>query len=288
MIIFATMKTILLCLSLFAANACFAQSKPFVIGETRTLVSDNLLQPRTLNIYLPEGYNKDSAITYPVIYVLDGSANEDFIHTAGLVQYLAMYEMMPKSIVVGIANVDRKKDFTFAFNPGADSKWASQTGSAEKFIADIEKQLLPYSGGSEKFMSFIEDELQPYIDANYHTNRHNTIIGQSLGGLLATEILLKKPSLFDDYIIVSPSLWWGRESLIRDAPALLKANLHKPVRAYIAVGKEGVQMEGDAKKLHTILSNTKNVKTWLVSFPNESHLTIQHNALYKGFVLMGK
>jgi len=32
------------------------------------------------------------------------------------------------------------------------------------------------------------------------------IIGQSLGGLLASEILMKKPELFNKYVIISPSL----------------------------------------------------------------------------------
>ena len=67
---------------------------------------------------------------------------------------------------------------------------------------------MPNNGGSDKFITFIEKELQPYIERTYSTNDSKTIIGQSLDGLLATEILFKNPKLFNHYIIISPSLWW--------------------------------------------------------------------------------
>ena len=69
-----------------------------------------------------------------------------------------------------------------------------------------DKKHYPSTGHSDNFISFIENELQPFIKNKYKTNRDKTIIGQSLGGLLATEVLLKKLLLFNRYIIVSPSL----------------------------------------------------------------------------------
>ena len=87
--------------------------KPFVIGEIVNIHSKELGENRTLNIYLPNGYHPDSLKRYPVIYLLDGSADEDFIHIAGLVQFgsFPWLNILPESIVVGIANVDRKRDF---------------------------------------------------------------------------------------------------------------------------------------------------------------------------------
>jgi len=35
-------------------------------------------------MYLPEGYNKKDTVKYPVIYLLDGPANEDYIHIVGV------------------------------------------------------------------------------------------------------------------------------------------------------------------------------------------------------------
>ena len=89
-------------------------TKPFVLGVIDEIQSKELTEKRVLNIYLPEGYNKMDTVKYPVIYLLDGSANEDFIHIVGLVQFFSFewINLVPKSIVVGIATVDRKRDFT--------------------------------------------------------------------------------------------------------------------------------------------------------------------------------
>lgn len=150
-----------------------------MLGIIDSILSNELGENRTLNIYLPAGYSKDSTATYPVIYLLDGSADEDFIHIAGLVQFanFPWVNLLPKSIVVGIANVDRRRDFTYPTTLEKDRKE------------------YPTTGHSEKFIRFLEKELQPYIQKKYSSNPQKMIVGQSLGGLLATEILFKKPTL---------------------------------------------------------------------------------------------
>ncbi|HHG85757.1 MAG TPA: alpha/beta hydrolase, partial [Bacteroidetes bacterium] len=51
-----------------------ASTKLFPFGVIEEMDSKALSEKRILNIYLPQGYHPDSAATYPVIYVLDGSA----------------------------------------------------------------------------------------------------------------------------------------------------------------------------------------------------------------------
>lgn len=240
--------------------------KPLNIGETVTLKSIILAEHRNLNIILPDDYNKEEK--YPVIYLLDGSINEDLIHVMGLVQFFNLQFKMPKNIIVGISNLDRKRDFTF---PTTD--------------AELKKNY-PTTGGSEKFIEFIEKELQPFINSNYHTNGTNYIIGQSLGGLLATEILIKKPELFTHYLITSPSLWWDNQTLLDDAKVAFSKNNYSQKYVYLAVGqKEHKIMVKDAKSLALLLGKIKTKKTDFVVFPEENHATILHNSLYKAFLL---
>lgn len=258
-------------LSLLLLSAYSYGQQPFTLGIIDKIESTKLAETRVLNIYLPPGYEKDTA-TYPVIYLLDGSADEDYIHIVGLVQFLTMIQAMPNSIVVGIANVDRKRDFTF---PTQNKK-------------DV--NAYPTTGHSATFISFLESELQPYIQQHYHTNGQKTIVGQSLGGLLATEILLKKPGMFNNYIIISPSLWWNDESLLKEAPGLLKNGANTKTKVYVSVGSEGKQMENDAKQLSELLKtvNNKNLTVDFVPLPRENHLTILHNSAYKAFELQNK
>lgn len=248
-------------------------TKPFILGEIIEIHSKELNEKRILNIYLPEGYNPRDTIVYPVIYLLDGSADEDFIHIAGLVQFNSFewVNQVPKSIVVGIATVDRRRDFTFPTTVTEDE-------SAN-----------PTSGHSNRFISFIEKELQPYIQEKYKTSSSKTIIGQSLGGLLATEILFKKPALFNKYIIVSPSLWWDNGSLLNQPLARFE---HKDI--YIGVGKEGLAptkiarvMEVDANVLADKIRSMKNrnVNVYFDFLPQENHATIMHQAVFNSFRL---
>ncbi len=273
---------------LFFTAVAFAQtnnqkpadnSKPFVLGVIDEIQSAKLAEKRILNIYLPEGYDKNDAVKYPVIYLLDGSADEDFIHVVGLVQFnnFSWVNRVPKSIVVGIANVDRKRDFTYPTTIEADKKRYLTAGKSQNFIA------------------FIEQELQPYIEKKYKTTASKTIIGQSLGGLLAAEILLKKPTLFNKYIIISPSLWWDNASLLKQSSDVLQNTFKQETDVYIGVGKEGLTpsdtprvMEVDANLLVEKIKETisKNVKVYFDYLPQEDHATITHQAVFNAFRLL--
>ncbi len=251
-------------------------TKPFVLGVIDEIQSAELTEKRILNIYLPEGYNPDDTINYPVVYLLDGSADEDFIHIAGLYQFNSFewINRVPKSIIVGIANIDRRRDYTF---PSTSAR-------------DVKNN--PTSGHSDRFMNFIEKELQPYIEKKYKTNASRTIIGESLGGLLATEMLFKRPSLFNRYIIVSPSLWWDNGSLLNQDPEILSQSFSQQTDIYIGVGKEGLTptdmprvMEVDANLLADKIKKTesKNVRVFFDYLPLENHATIMHQAVSNSF-----
>lgn len=237
----------------------------FSLGKTITIKSNILEETRALNIYLPSSYSTESLKTYPVIYLLDGSRNEDFIHVSGIVQFgsFSWINMVPESIVVGIENIDRQRDFTYPSKNKLDQKE------------------FPSSGQSEKFISFLEQELQPYIDATFRTTTMKTIIGQSLGGLLATEILFEKPYLFDNFIIVSPSLWWDDEKLLDRQPKPFDSK--KSI--FIAVGKEGEVMERTAKELFDLLKKNRKQHTSLFFdfLDDKTHGDALHLGVYHAF-----
>ena len=262
--------SVLTFISILPAMAQTGGSVPLQIGESKRFFSSVLNEERTVNIYLPNQY--DSSKAYPVVYLLDGSFNEDFLHVVGLMQYFNLQFSMPPFIVVGIANVDRKRDFTFHT-------------SNEKL-----QQAYPTTGHSEKFMQFVEEELLPMIKSSYRTTSEKWLFGQSLGGLMATEFLLKKPELFTHYFIVSPSLWWDDESLLKAAPKLLAQHTQSPAFVYVAVGKqEPAVMQKDAKELFGILQQAyKNAvqKLHYNLMEAENHATILHNALYQGINIL--
>lgn len=263
-------KLLIFCSILFAFQSLvFAQTenvKLLTIGEIRTIKSKILNEERTLNIYLPQKFDKTKS--YPIVYLLDGSMNEDFIHVTGLVQFFNQMYSMPETIVVGIANVDRKRDFTFHTD-----------------LKDLQKDY-PTTGHSDKFINFLDKELKPYIESNFKTT-DNYLFGQSLGGLLATEILLKKPELFNNYFIISPSLWWDDESLLKQGTEFLSKIKDIKKFIYISVGKgEHPVMVKDAEDLFDVLKKS-NKKNWAIEYKmmeTDNHATILHRSLYEGLL----
>lgn len=260
------MKALFFLLSIGLQLDVYSQNTvPFEIGKTIQIQSEILNETRAINIYLPHDYSLDTAASYHIIYLLDGSADEDFLHVCGLVQFYSFswIGLLPPTIVVGIGNVDRRRDFTFPTSVEQDK---------------IDN---PTCGGSALFMKFLEEELIPYMDKNYRLRSGRTIIGQSLGGLLVTELLFTNPTLFKNYFIISPSLWWDHESILDRPGSQVLANKN----IYIAVGNEGKQMVNPAKELfqHLKKENIGLFHVYFEYFKDRTHADILHEALEAGF-----
>ncbi len=253
----------------------------FILGHIEQLASGILHETRTLNIYLPPEYTESDSARFPVVYLLDGSADEDFIHIVGLYQFssFSWVGRVKPSIIVGIANTNRQHDFTFPSNRPSDQK------------------LIPKAGGSAQFIAFIEKELQPFINKKFKTNGSKTLIGESLGGLLATEILLSKPALFNRYIIISPSLWWDDGALLHRPAQGLNSHYSQPTEVYVGVGKEGLTpsepphvQEVDANLLVEKLKATqaKQLRIVFDYLPDETHATVGHQAALNALRLLAE
>ncbi|MGJ1417584.1 alpha/beta hydrolase [Sphingobacterium multivorum] len=177
----------LIFLMLFILNTdCFAQNgTPLTIGTSEILHSKVLAEDRMINIHLPDNYNPNDSVRNPVVYVLDGSMDEDFFHIAGIVRFSTQpwIDRFPQSIVVGIGGNTRRRDFTF---PVENTDFIEKEG--------FQKAGFPSYGGSEKYRIFLKNELIPYINGNFKSNGKQTLIGESLAGLFPQKYYLNNPN----------------------------------------------------------------------------------------------
>ena len=91
---------------------------------------------------------------------------------------------------------------------------------------------------SHRYAQFMINEVVPHIDETYRTRTDKRIfVGQSLGGLLGSYILLKKPGIFSDFILTSPSLWWDDEMMFALEEDAFRAGVKPVGRVYYAVGE---------------------------------------------------
>lgn len=186
--------------------------KQIIIGKVDSLYSEILKEQREIWVQVPQ--NTDSSEKFPVIYVLDASKN--FYSVSAILKQLLPLKI-PNSIIVGIANTDRTRDFTptnVPFQRGHESKT---------------------SGGASNFLKFFEQELKPFINSKYPTENNNTIIGHSTGGLFVLYTFLNYEAVFDNYLAIDPSLWWDQEYLVNEAQAKINTKNFKDKSLYIAV-----------------------------------------------------
>lgn len=178
------------------------KGQDITIGIKTKLRSEILNEDRTLLISVPESYENSPKTNYPVIYILDGETN--FNYLSSVCHYLSRepFGSLPAAILVGITNTDRTRDLT----PTATAK--------EKAFSGKRQAGFKGSGGNAAFMDFISKELFRFMEKNYRSNGFKVLIGHSFGGLAAINNLLEAP-LFNAYIANDPSLWWDSELLIR-------------------------------------------------------------------------
>src|ERR1700744_2606204 len=212
-------------------SPALASETPFSLLDTKVVpfASKDGVHKFRLLIGLPRNYETRHE-RFPVIYLLD--ADFSFALTQDIQRHTTDRGQEKEAIVVGIAypgaDTDlptyertRTRDYTPTHTPDGG------------YSAEIQK----LSGGGPKFLDVLSDELLPYIDANYRTDpAQRMIVGHSFGGLFACYAMLTKPSLFHDYLVVSPSLWYDNRMMFGLAKTYLATHKTLPAHAFYAAG----------------------------------------------------
>jgi uncharacterized protein len=253
------------------APAAPVAGHPIVIGQGYDVASKVLGDVRRLNVRLPDSYG-EAGRSFPVLILLDGGEAEDFVHIAGLAQINAAYGQGQEVIVVGVAGVDRRHDLTSPSAVAADRK------------------LAPTSGGAAAYRRFLVEEVKPWVAAHYRTNGRFALMGESLAGLFTLETLLKAPGDFDDYIAVSPSLWWNGGALSAGAAEDLHGAGFAGRRAWIAFDEPAPPPELAARERAEQAAVEAAFRaarppglSWTVVRPGDGHAAIYHPAAVQAF-----
>ena len=165
---------------------------------------------RDISVYLPPGYEYDTARRYPVLYMQDGQnlfdAATSFFpgHEAHLdeeAQRLIAQREVEPIIIVGISSggLARINELT---PPVAGPKQGGQ--------ADLYGRMLV-------------DEIKPFIDSQYRTLKepsHTGLAGASLGGLATLYLGFKYPNVFGKLAVVSPAAFWNDQMIVRYVESL--------------------------------------------------------------------
>ena len=179
---------------------------------------------RRVAVWLPPGARGRTAARHPVLYLNDGQNLFDPARafagntwrvaetTAGLVRRPAI----PPLIIVGVDHGDVRR--------------------GQEYLP-VEDERNPGTGKplGRAYAEFVVRELMPFVAQNYPVAlgaSKTGFGGSSYGAVAALNTVLVKPGVFGRLLLESPSLYVGREYLLKRAPRAARW----PGRIYLGVG----------------------------------------------------
>jgi len=172
-----------------------------------TFYSPSLEMERNVQIYLPEGYNEQDAVRYPVVYFLHGG---DQNQRSNAVLFSICNNLIEKKEILPCIIV--KPD-------GTCPPWERSYYSNSELYGNFE--------------DYIVYDLVAYIDSAYNTvssKDKRAIMGYSMGGYGAMKLALKHPDLFCG--VAAHSGFLNMRMCSQFVPTVLTENGGAPVSLY--------------------------------------------------------
>ena len=239
-------------------------------SQVRMLTSSVIEQEFSLFIALPPDYDSSEKI-YPVLYVLD--ANVCFGMVKDIVRGLNLGQELPDMIIVGVAYPVDYYPQTIQFR-------------SRDYTPTRENEEDQHSGGAANFMKFIQSELFPFIDKNYRTDQKDrAIFGYSFGGLFTLYTLFHQPTLFQRYVVSSPTVTWDEKVTFAFENQYALKNTHLPAKVFMSVGTlEDEEIQTELQRLDKVIleRNYAGLEFRFYVFENETHLSVPAASISKG------
>ena len=209
------------------------EGEPIVVGSTHRIRSNVYGDEQVLTVRLPRGYADDPTRRYPILFSVDGGPDQDFELLAGVAAEAELSTSFEPFILIGVHTQDRYRQLTPAMT----------RLPLERLRENFRDRMVP--GGADRFRDYLERDVIPWASARYRSDRR-ILTAASLGGLFVLETFLRRPELFDDYIALTPSLWWDDGRIVDEAPQMLSRHGSSNRRLYFTMGDEGVGNRGEA------------------------------------------
>lgn len=234
---------------------------------------------------------------FPVIYCTD--ANNCFGAAANIVSGMMLGGEIPPALLVGVGYPigGDFQDFirlrTRDFSPSVDTFQAEQM----KLMADREIAC----GGAEKFVRFLTTELREWLSGRFEIAEDHTCIGDSMGGLFGTYVLLNHTTCFNRYVIGSPWLCWDHPISFGFEQSYAAENDDLCAKVFLAAGGDEHVLYPNLPELIRPIFETANTANYTQELadklnargypglelttrilPNETHFTIMGALIAQG------
>jgi len=204
-------------IAIYTLISCSSQrAKAESEAITHTVETQFEDQDGKITVHLPDGYERGSAKTYPVLYIPAGrNLNSKIIRRTvdGMVENGEGLE-----IIVVTSN--------------AYYRALPENGASES------------NGAAPDYLAHLKDELIPFIENEYHTSSDRWINGFSSTGIFLLYAMVEDPNLFDGYIFQSPAFDddWLDYSLTALTRRLAMPQTD-PIRVFMGLGEKDTRNE---------------------------------------------
>jgi len=240
------------------------------------MTRNDLERDYVLWVDLPPTYDPDGDEPHPIYVCFD--AMWTYGTVVDTVRLLAPSKELPKAIVVGVAHDEpsyreviqlRAMDFT---TTAVDAP--ALTG-----VRVPGDQL----GGAEAFRRWLDAEVIPFLNTQYRISEM-TFIGHSFSALFGVHVLLEKPSMFDHYLLASPSVWWDDQVMFRREQQRYESGKNLDAHVFMSKGELETDELSPHQEFHDQLAsrNYEGLDLHWQVFPNEGHMSVTPIALSRG------
>ena len=195
---------------------------------------------RALRIYSAVPYNVTTQ--RPILYMLDGNG----LYPKAVNRAVEKLPADKLPIIIGIG---------YPIDEAFPKAWRTYDYTPPVAGDDFKQ-----GGGSPALYQFLTDTIRPWVEKQFPIDKSKqTLFGHSFGGLFTLMAYQQQPDDFQFYVSASPSLWWGKGSMV-DLAKLTAKQAASPL--FVTLG--GLEESPDLSKLSAEqVQNYQARKSWI-------------------------
>lgn len=226
-----------------AEPAPSAETRPYPMTNTQVIriPAPALGRDYEYVVTLPFGYDASPDRKYPVLMYTDAPQSINLI--TGMHRRLRSGERgLQDAIIVGLGyavgdtgEYSRRRDYTPTAHGDIDAR------------SDMPGRAVAY-GEAEAYRQHLKTDVFAELERRFRIDPARRIyLGHSYGGLFGTHVLLTDPTMFEKYVLISPSLWYDRRLMIARERGYAMSHKDMPAQVYFMIGGEETVPDPDTE-----------------------------------------